>query len=634
MKVDQKILEQTINLIPNEIKYFKKTQFPLPVSTAILGEEKIDPDKLKDLLRERAEGDIKGFMEPLLIAAELYEASRKDNADLFIDDRKVRSYVFMGSKWKAGWMLVLGDKKGKLAHRFLKEDFFVFTDEPGIEDTHYLGERDSAPIYFLQMMFRYAMVWGRIKPGNSHQMSHFLEKDMPGFIVIPEDLSPLKYYITLGLMKMGAPAVVPPTFPFPYGNRVVADTVDDIIKKALKFPNLRIKHYNRELIKLPDYANTAYVNDNIKDPEVWGGSTDSFFHLRHKKGVKKGSTIVGDLGVKDLGILVEIDDPELTLDMELPVEKEALRSINYVPGIIAQDKNGIFSIKTKKPNIDIEKISEVIYWGIRLAYPKLEKISINVIFDEKTLHEKSLEVRQEKSRRKRFISNMSEENTGKFVACIECRPFSQDHTCILTPDRIPMCASRTYFTVKAGALFGGDVVELGNTPYRRKGEKELPLKSIFDRGKVIDKEKGRYEGSDKIYSKLTRGKLKKVYLHSLKGTPHTSCGCFQNLAFWIDEVGGIGMMSRDSDAVAPNNATWDMLANMAGGKQLDGIMGVSLSYIKSDNFLRGDGGFRNIVWVDSKLHGKIKNKIIPGQKIATEKDVKTIPELKAFLEKN
>ncbi len=107
---------------------------------------------------------------------------------------------------------------------------------------------------------------------------------------------------------------------------------------------------------------------------------------------------------------------------------------------------------------------------------------------------------------------------------------------------------------------------------------------------------------------MTHGKLQRVYLHSLREFPHTSCGCFQALAFWIESVQGIGIISRNSTAVTPDGQTWEKLANRAGGKQSPGITGVSLEYIRSKSFLRGDGGLSNVVWVDSVLYAKIIQK--------------------------
>jgi acetyl-CoA decarbonylase/synthase complex subunit beta len=148
---------------------------------------------------------------------------------------------------------------------------------------------------------------------------------------------------------------------------------------------------------------------------------------------------------------------------------------------------------------------------------------------------------------------------------------------------------------------------------------------------LIDESKGEYEGCNKAYSEMTGGKLNRVFLDSLRDFPQTSCGCFQNLAFWIEEVGGIGIMSRHSEAVAPDGRTWEMLANLAGGKQSPGIFGVSTDYIKSDDFLRGDGGIAKVVWVDSKLHANISRLFKKEQRVATEKHAGSINELKKFL---
>lgn len=101
-------------------------------------------------------------------------------------------------------------------------------------------------------------------------MEHFLAKDMPGFLIIRKDLSPLKYVIALGLMKFGAPAVVPSSFPFPYGNRIVADNVRDIINKGARFPNLRERYFGKEIIRLPGFCNTAYANEKFRAVKSFG----------------------------------------------------------------------------------------------------------------------------------------------------------------------------------------------------------------------------------------------------------------------------------------------------------------------------------------------------------------------------
>ncbi len=625
--MQKEAVDTMLRLLPGRVCHFDGSEYPLPIKATFLGDNEIDLSSLRLQLTEKRACDVKELLKPLLLAAELYEACREDKSAFFITDHAVQSYVFTGSKWKAGWVLVLGgDEQTELVEKLKRRNFVVFTDQPDIPDTFHIGNRDTSPIYFLQMMVRYGLVWGRICPGDDHEMGHFLEKDMPGFIIIYENLRPLKYLVALGLMKLGAPAVVPPIFPFAYGKWVAAGGIDEIVHQGIRFPNLRTRYYKDGIISLPDFCNPAFANEKVEGGRLYGGGENSFFCLRPAKQIERAVNVIG-IPVEEIGIMVEIEHEHLSDDLALLIEQTALKSISFLPGVEAGEERGVFFLRTGGGiKLDSSRIGETVYWGIRLKYPRLEKIKVSFIYDLDLLKVEADEIRRYKAERRGNVDKMTEENTDELCMCTECRPFSLEHTCILTPDRIPMCASRSYFSVKASAYFG-----LSRVPYQRQREKDLPLKDVFKKGKVLDPQRGEYEGSNEVYRKLTGGKLQRVYLHSLRGYPHTSCGCFQNLAFWIEEVKGIGIMSRNSAAAAPNGQTWEMLANRAGGKQSEGITGVSFSYICSSNFLKGDGGIRNVVWVNSGLYKKISSRFLPGQKVATEKDMRTVEELREFL---
>ena len=328
----------------------------------------------------------------------------------------------------------------------------------------------------------------------------------------------------------------------------------------------------------------------------------------------------------EVGILIDIRHDGLSPDMEEIIEQAALKAINYIHGVKACERDGKLVIQfSRDSRADMGIIAEAICRGIRLQYPKLENIAVRFLFETEALRREKEAVENHKQRRREYIRAMTEESTEEFCVCTECRPFSLVHTCIVTPDRIPMCAARTYQSIKAASLFGSDTIT-----YQRRSEEGIPLRHVFTKGRTLDAVKGEYEGCNRIYREMTSGKLQRVYLHSVRDYPHTSCGCFQNLAFWIEELNGIGIMSRNSKAVTPDGQTWAMLANRAGGKQSPGIMGVSLSYIRSRSFLKGDGGIGNVIWVDSGLYPKISSLFQPGQRVATEKDADTLDSLKRF----
>jgi acetyl-CoA decarbonylase/synthase complex subunit beta len=193
------------------------------------------------------------------------------------------------------------------------------------------------------------------------------------------------------------------------------------------------------------------------------------------------------------------------------------------------------------------------------------------MYDESARKREAAVVRAYKEERERRIDAMTEANTEEFCVCIECRTFSLVHTCIATPEREPMCASRTYASIKAAARY-----DSADVPWKRRSEKDVPLRSIIRKGTVLDAERGEYQGCNEAIAAMASGQIDRVFLRSLRDHPHTSCGCFQTLAVRIPEVAGIGIMLRNSNATEPGGRTWSALANSAGGKQTPGISGASL----------------------------------------------------------
>ena len=286
--MQKQAIRELTNMLPEYAGSFEGSVYRLPVAVTFLGDNPPDIRNLKRELIRKQDGDVKELLEPVLLAAELCEAACPDRDRYFVTDQALQSKVFMGSKWMAGWALVLGaEGQEELLEKLKEKGFMVFCDIPGVPDTIYIGNRSTSPVYFLQMMVRYGLIWGGIAPGDDHEMGHFLERDLPGLMILCKDLEPLKYITALGLMKLGAPALVPSTFPFPYGTRIVADGMEDILAKCTAFPNLRMRFYKDEVITLPPYCNTAYANEKIDTGRTLGGE-NSFICLRYSGSAEKG----------------------------------------------------------------------------------------------------------------------------------------------------------------------------------------------------------------------------------------------------------------------------------------------------------------------------------------------------------
>src|SRR5665648_1248452 len=130
------------------------------------------------------------------------------------------------------------------------------------------------------------------------------------------------------------------------------------------------------------------------------------------------------------------------------------------------------------------------------------------------------------------------------------------------------------------------------------------------------------------------GDVTKVWLYTAFDHPHTSCGCFEAVAFYIPEVDGLAVVQRNFKGVSVNGLPFSTIADStAGGRQIDGFHGMSIEYMRSKKFFAADGGWNRIVWIPKEVKEKVKE-FIPADvvdKVATEEDAKNIDELKAFL---
>lgn len=145
---------------------------------------------------------------------------------------------------------------------------------------------------------------------------------------------------------------------------------------------------------------------------------------------------------------------------------------------------------------------------------------------------------------------------------------------------------------------------------------------LVEKGDCINPKKGEWTGVNTSTEKMTGGRVNRVFLHSIFRHPHTSCSCFQNVAWHITEVDGIAIMHRKYVGPSPGAMTWIQLANMVVGRQYPkGAAAMGTAYLRSPKFLQADGGYERIVWLTSQLKSSASNAIPEHLRssIATEK---------------
>jgi acetyl-CoA decarbonylase/synthase complex subunit beta len=266
----------------------------------------------------------------------------------------------------------------------------------------------------------------------------------------------------------------------------------------------------------------------------------------------------------------------------------------------------------------LEYLGKVLQRLYKNELPIIEKIQITFITEPAKVKKMYTEALQTYEARDAKARGLKDEEVDKFYGCSLCQSFAPTHVCVITPQRYSNCGSISWFDARATARIDpkGPVYEI-------------------DKGELIDSEKGEYSGVNETVKKKSLGEINRVWLYTGFGYPHTSCGCFEAVAFYIPEVEGFGIVHRGYKDVTVNGLPFSTIADStAGGRQVDGFHGLSVEYMRSPKFFQADGGWNRIVWMPQSIKDRVKD-YIPKEvadKIATENDVKTTDELKTFLQ--
>ena len=528
-------------------------------------------------------------LEDALVLLELYECNQHDAFEHVPDDAAFLGQTFR-TKRSNGWIGLLGDADPvQVEHAVNVRQQFGFV----------LGRDRQSGIYaLLNMVVRYAFVYGRIRPGNSHALGHFAEDYAPALLLCWGQLDDLALTLALATMKLGVPAVVPLGYPFPLGRQLQVDALEEMEGSLAAFPNV---HHLLDLPgvpSLPDYVDPARAREPFEPIARWGDTAESFYILRKgtvgAPGVQVTGTPDGPMGV----ILIAEADPLDAIDRR-HIESRAARALSMVRGVSATVCDGRLVLDLAEDTaLTPARVGETLIAAIRHEFPKIDKVRAEVMFDRLRLCEQVDAVCDEQAARAGQIGSTTEESLDAFATCVGCSPFAPDHACVLTPERPPQC-SRQYETIKTGALYGYD--DMSNI-HHRVLHAGINSFGVCPKGEAIDPIAGEWSGVNEAVSRLTGGRTTRVQLHSLDEAPHTGCSCFQLIMFKTDiPRAGIGVMRRGFKGQSPDGRTWGDLHYALTGKQVPGLAGGSPAYLFSPRFLDAHGGWEAVCWVSPEI---------------------------------
>ncbi len=322
------------------------------------------------------------------------------------------------------------------------------------------------------------------------------------------------------------------------------------------------------------------------------------------------------------GIIIEVSGKNLEEDIEGVLERRVHEYMNYISGVMHLNQRYDIWIRVskrayKKGLSSFTIIGNVLLRLFRSELAILEKIQITFYTggDEfSSLHQMALKKYEARDARAR---GLSDDDVDTFYGCALCQSFAPSHICVITPQRYANCGAISWFDGRAAARM----------------DPEGPIFPIA-KNDCIDPVRGEYTGVNEHAKKRSMGEVERIYLYSAFGYPHTSCGCFEAIAFYIPEVKGFGIVHRRFPGPTINGLPFSTLADStSGGRQVEGFHGLSLEYMRSSRFLQADGGWDVIAWMPKEIKELLKDFIQKERlsQIATEDDVTDITSLQEFL---
>jgi len=327
-------------------------------------------------------------------------------------------------------------------------------------------------------------------------------------------------------------------------------------------------------------------------------------------------------GAYPLGILVEAAGKTLDAGLEGVIERRIHGYLNYIEGFMHLNQRYDIWMRLGKKSFQkgmnsFEYIGKVLYRLFKSELPIIEKVQITFITDPAKIKEMYPAAVADYEARDAKARGLKDSEVDTFYGCALCQSFAPSHVCVITPQRYSNCGAISWFDGKASASI----------------DPKGPVFAI-PRGEIINAEKGEFSGVNEAAKKRTMGEVQQVWLYTAFDHPHTSCGCFEAVTFYIPEVDGFGVVNRSFKGATVNGLPFSTIADSAaGGRQIDGFHGMSIEYMRSKKFFAADGGWNRVVWVPKEVKERVKE-FIPADvvdKVATEEDATNIEALKAFL---
>lgn len=501
-----------------------------------------------------------------------------------------------------------------------------------------LGSRPSSTIHFIDILARVAMMFGGVTPGDAARLLSYARERAKAIAIVFPGLDEEEVAIIDTFRVLGIPVLTPGGYE---GGSWIPVRTAEAVRTGMELRGIKV---NVTAIPIPMACSPAFEGKSIRKEEMYvefgGGRSPAFELLRVRPGteVKEGEVQVIGPEIEDikegsavpLAILLEVAGSQMKKEYEPVLERRIHNFVNYGEGSWHVAQRDIIWVRLSKDavskGVHIRDIGVLLAAKFRMDFPDLlDAVQVTLITDEKAVLEALEKAEAVYLERDERIRGMKDTDVDTFYSCTLCQTFAPNHVCIITPERPALCGAITW-------LDGKIAYEIAPAGANQPVEK----------GKLIDLERGEFEGVNRFVKKASHGEVDRCSLYSIMEFPMTCCGCFECIAVMLPEVNGFMVVSREFKGETPSGMTFSTLAGtIGGGAQTPGFAGISKGFILSDRFLQAEGGIERLVWIPSILkeeigtrlrdHLKAKNLESLYEKIADEKTAVTIEALTEFL---
>ncbi|HOV68680.1 MAG TPA: CO dehydrogenase/CO-methylating acetyl-CoA synthase complex subunit beta, partial [Methanoregulaceae archaeon] len=290
---------------------------------------------------------------------------------------------------------------------------------------------------------------------------------------------------------------------------------------------------------VPVDVGLAYEGERIRKQEMrieFGGphvgAKWELVRVRPPEAVDHGTVRIVGPDIRDLpegarqplGILIDVAGPALEEDFEGIIERRIHEYTNYVDGLMHLNQRYDIWIRLSKKAYaagfdSLGYLGRVLLSLFQSELPIVEAMQVTFFTDPAEVEARLPEALARFEARDARARGLSDEEVDTFYGCALCQSFAPRHICVITPERYANCGAISWFDGRAAARMD-------------------PKGPIFalEKGACLDPTRGEYEGVNASAKERSMGEIARIWLYSAFGHPHTSCGCFEGIAFYIPEV--------------------------------------------------------------------------------------------------